>query len=407
MHIVFISNLYPPETIGGAERYVQTVAERIADDGHSVSVLTTTADSNASRLGFETERQSGVAVHRVRPLNCYAPYEYADAPTWQKPIEHLVDVWNPQMYFLFRQELSGLDPDVVHSHNLIGLSPAVLSAAAGQGYPVVHTLHDYELIHPHPSMFVRNRIWEPRHLLAPYRMAYRRWVEPHVDCVLSPSRFVVDKHREAGIFRETDCYTVRLGVDRSELTAPGAAARAIDDGPLRLLYVGQLTRSKGVDLLVDAAKSLPETDLRIDIVGKGPQADALRRRARGDERIEFHGFVSEAELDSFYQTAHSVVVPSRWYENSPMVIYESYARGTPVIGARIGGVPELIEEGATGYLFEPGSVTGLARTIREAQSTLDVEMFECASALGERFTLDRHLGELQGVYRELVDVDPS
>jgi hypothetical protein len=96
-HICFITNLYPPETIGGAETSVRTVAEALVERDYEVSVITTaTSDDARAGDGSFCERQNGVSVHRFTPWNLYTPFEYREQPGWKKPLMHLVDLWNPQ-----------------------------------------------------------------------------------------------------------------------------------------------------------------------------------------------------------------------------------------------------------------------------------------------------------------------
>ncbi|RLM40495.1 glycosyltransferase, partial [Haloarcula sp. Atlit-47R] len=121
----------------------------------------------------------------------------------------------------------------------------------------------------------------------------------------------------------------------------------------QILYVGQLTYSKGVDVLVEAVADFDSEDIEVHILGKGPQKSKLELMASDLENIHIHGFVPEDELKQMYLEADLTVVPSRWYDNSPMVIYESVAYGTPVIASKFGGIPELIDNGQTGHLFEP------------------------------------------------------
>ena len=398
-HVCLLSNLYPPETIGGAETYVQTVAEGLAERGVEVSVITTASREDArSGDGPFVEHQAGVRVHRFVPLNLYTPYSYRDQSAWKKPLMHLVDLWNQQARSAVDTLLEDIDPDVIHLNNFGGLSPAVISAASTHA-PIVLTLHDYRLLHIDPGMFVGG---EPRplpRLMGPFRAYNRRVVQPYVDRVLAPSKFMLDRHARAGFFEETPTDVLRLGVPQADRGPQSQAA-----GPPRLLYVGQLADHKGVDTLIGAVSRL-ETDLRLDIVGRGEVREQLEAQARGDDRITFHGFVSEQSLDAFYREATLSVVPSRYPDNSPMVIYESFARGTPVIGTEMGGIPELIatptdEAPARGAIVPPEDPAKLARAIRSVQQQSD-EYAEAAYAAAEQYTLRDHLDGLTAEYEAL------
>ena len=108
-----------------------------------------------------------------------------------------------------------------------------------------------------------------------------------------------------------------------------------------------------------------ERDIPIKIAGTGPCEEQLIKRAENSnlENVEFLGFKSGQELQEIVQKASFSVIPSMWYENCPMSVLESFAYGKPVIGAKIGGIPELIEEGTDGYVFEAGNAKDLAKTM--------------------------------------------
>jgi glycosyltransferase involved in cell wall biosynthesis len=392
-HICFITNLYPPETIGGAETSVRTVAEALVERDYEVSVITTVSGDDARAGGGAfCERQNGVSVHRFTPWNLYTPFEYREQPGWKKPLMHLIDLWNPQVGRTVDRLLGTLAPDIIHIHNFGGLSPAVFSAAATHA-PVVQTLHDYRLLHVDPGMFVGGAQRDLDVLMRPFRAYNRRTVEPHLDRVLAPSQFMIDRHERAGFFEDTPTAVLRLGVPRDDRTTPGAVA-----DPPRILFVGQLARPKGVDVLLTGLAHL-DSDIRVDIVGRGEAREQLEAQAAGDERVTFHGFVSETDLAAFYREATVTVVPSRWNDNSPMVIYESLARATPVVGSDMGGIPELIDtpdEDAptTGRVVPPEDPAALATAIESVCRTEPHVESRAAYTRAADYTLTTHLDRL-------------
>jgi len=396
MEIAIVSDLYPPEVIGGAEKHAADDAEKLADKGHTVTVVTTGAEAPFQRVD-ETET-NGVTVRRFRPVNAYAPIQYQDVSLPRKLIGHGFNLWNPHADWMVEKQLNDIDPDIVHVHNYRGLSGAVFSAVGRVDAPAVLTLHDYAALHLRSGLFKDGEIIEPGSLMK----LYQRYIDPiisdNVDMILSPSQFVIDRHHDEGVFTDVPTQRLQLGIDESELQFED-----VDTGntsETRLLYAGQLNESKGIDVLIDAVKSIDSSDISLHVLGKGPEREALEARADDDDRIEFHGFVSESELVRQYSLADFTVVPSRWYDNSPMVIYESYARGTPVIGADIGGIPELIESGETGYCFEPDQPEALAERIVSRRD----EAAELASNVEEiDVSLDTHVARLVDTYESLVD----
>lgn len=391
-----ISELYPPEVVGGAEKHVQTVSERLVERGHDVTVLATGHSDRYGRT-FASETSEGVRVERFAPLNAYSPVEHPETAGWKKPIQHAVDLWNPHAFAVVRRKLRDVDPDVVHVHNFSGLSPAVFRAAAS--YPVCHTLHDYSLLHVLPDMYLLGEVRELPRLMAPFRRWNRLHVEPYVDVVTAPSEFLLEKHRSYGLFAGTESVTLRLGTDA---TAADPAGKTPPGDEFRLLFVGNLSEKKGVLLLAEIFDELEARGVRLDVLGKGPEKGRVEAAAAGYDDVHVHGFVPEETLNELYRQAHCTIVPSTWYDNSPMVIYEAYSHATPVLGADIGGIPELIDEGETGYTFEPGSPTAMLRAIDRARSSVGRTTFETVAEKNATLSLTRHVDGLLSVYEGAV-----
>ncbi|MFB6197069.1 MAG: glycosyltransferase, partial [Halobacteriaceae archaeon] len=219
--------------------------------------------------------------------------------------------------------------------------------------------------------------------------------------VLSPSQFVLDLHRDYGLFNSTDQTVLPYGLEKmagnDSVTADEALGKAPSEG-FRLLFVGQLTAQKGALWLVDAIDRMDKTNLRLDVLGKGPQMEEINNIAAGNESIHAHGFVTGEQLDDFYKRADATVVSSKWYDNSPMVIYESYSHGTPVIGAEIGGIPELIDEGVTGFLFDPNDRSSLQEAIRSAIKADREQLRRGVEEARTRYTMVEHLNKLMSEY---------
>jgi glycosyltransferase involved in cell wall biosynthesis len=135
-----------------------------------------------------------------------------------------------------------------------------------------------------------------------------------------------------------------------------------------VLFVGRLSTEKGVEILIDAWKKTGIRDRILWIVGEGPLRDRLEELARPCPNVRFAGFIRGEELSQRWLNAAITVVPSIWAEPFGRVLTESWAHGVPVVAARIGALPELIELTAAGWLFEPGSSTSLANLLQNLLS---------------------------------------
>jgi glycosyltransferase involved in cell wall biosynthesis len=250
----------------------------------------------------------------------------------------------------------GFDPDVIHAHFFLAGFPAVLLGALYRKSVVVSE---------HWSVFLPE---DPSSLPAlPRRVAC--FTFKHADLVLTPSEALARALR--GLEIGTDVRVVPNVVDDTVFRPEAARGGS---GPQRLLTVGLLYEAKGIEYLLEAVRQLRERrdDFRLDIVGDGPARarwESLGSELGVADVVTFHGMRSKPEIAALMRSSDLFVLPSR-YENSPCVIVEALASGLPVVATRVGGVPELVEDGF-GLLAVPGDPVSLAETIEQALQTLD------------------------------------
>ena len=169
------------------------------------------------------------------------------------------------------------------------------------------------------------------------------------------------------------------------------------------LFYGRLSPEKGIITFIKAS-ALAKVPVRI--VGTGPQEDALRElAARTGADIIFLGYLNGEALFDAVRSARTVVLPSEWYENAPMSVMEAYALGKPVIGARIGGILELIREGETGVTFQNGSVESLAAALRRFADMPDAKLADMGRQgrawMESDFTAERYRERLLKLYSDI------
>jgi glycosyltransferase involved in cell wall biosynthesis len=265
-------------------------------------------------------------------------------------------------------------PALAHMHNIYHqLTPSIIRLLRRRGVKTVLTLHDFKLVCPSYLMLRQGAICERcldggvRHafasgcqdsrlkgLLLTAEAYFHSWMKSYeaVDRFIAPSRFVADMvGRRVPRERIT---VLPNGIDLDEYRPEWR-----DEG--YALYFGRLSREKGVVTLLAAHAGL-DRPMPLKIVGTGPLAQELKAR---HPRAEFLGYKSGAELRGLVAGASFVVVPSEWYENCSMVVLEAMALGKPVLGSRIGGIPEQVEDGITGLLCAMGSQEELARKMAE------------------------------------------
>ncbi len=176
--------------------------------------------------------------------------------------------------------------------------------------------------------------------------------------------------------------------------------------PLRLLLLCRLTVEKGVRVVLEAMHRMPpDLAVTLTVAGRGPLEDEVHQAAAIDPRIHFAGYVSGEAKEKLLADAHHLLIPSLWYENAPVAVVEAAAYGLGVIGSRMGGIPELVREGSTGFLFEPGDAAGLADAIGELATGARglPSLAEDTAALAREHTLDRMADAYLGHYETLRD----
>jgi glycosyltransferase involved in cell wall biosynthesis len=397
MRICFISNLYPPYVIGGAEINVQREAEGLAQRGNEVSIITTSPSRKQSTI----ETIGSVKVYRISPFNLYMPFESREKPNIVKPLWHLIDLWNPHSYKLVESILLKEKPHVVHINNYKGLSLSIFTIAKKLNIPTIFTAYDYSLLcmranlirpsgeictHPVVTCDMYNRI--QKHL-----------VNRKINILTSATQFVLDKLIANGLFRDTRAVKLPWGIKVTN-RRERKSYDIID-----ILYVGQVIKAKGVHVLIDSIKKLNQRNVRLHILGKGQDIEHMKKLSNGDTRINFHGFIPNEELAKFYQEANLVVVPSVWYEVFGLINIEAFSYGTPVIASNIGGLPELIEEGHNGHVFQPGNSEELSAILESLVSNPDRlrRLEEGAFSSSKKYAIEEHIKKLEELYRGLLN----
>ena len=354
MKICFLSNLYPPNVLGGAEIVVQKMAKSMIERGHEVIVITTSPDEEEHIL-----EEDSVKIFQLNTTKLYPTYKQTEPQGVKKPLWHLFDLWNGATLSAVKDILVRESVDIVHINNFKGLSLSCFKAGKDLNIPVVYESHDFSLICPRANLIRgNNTLCENRNFICnEYVNIQRRLLDDNVDLLISPSQFMIDKFHDNNFFNNVRCVKIPLGVEYS-------SNKTIKDyETIDITYIGTLGKHKGVHTLITAFKDMDNENIKLHIIGKGYDEDEFKQLAMDDDRIVFHGFVDNKDILKFYEQTNVFVIPSICYDNSPLVIYESFSTGTPVIGSNIGGIPELVMEDYNGFLFESNNPESLKKKL--------------------------------------------
>jgi len=356
--VLFVSNLYAPNVVGGAELTLQTLAEELIRMGHVVEVICLAVDGADS-----TDTVGGVTVHRVVANRQHGPFNRRKS-TLGRLQWHVGDVYNRAMGARVAPLIDRFAPDVVSTHNLGGFSIAVWDVVHARGIRLLHTLHDYYLLCPRVTMFKNGENCDGKCASCGIFAMRKRRASRSVDVVIGVSRFVLDRHLASGFFADAR-HTVIYNARKWDVPAAPDASAGAEPRALRIGYIGRIEEAKGIEVLLEAVSRLPPEAWQLRIAGKAPDAEyheTLQRRYALPQ-IEYLGFVAP---EAFYRSVDLVVIPSIWNEPLGVVAYEAMGFGRPVIAARRGGLPEMVEGTGAGWLFEPSDVEELRRLLARA-----------------------------------------
>jgi len=319
-----------------------------------------------------------------------------------------------------KQLLSGNSPELAHFHIFQHqISPSVFGPLKAKKIPIILTLHDLKPICPNYKFYVNNEVCEDCsggnfyhcftnrctkgstlgslvntvEMYLHYALNYYQSVNKYI----AVSRFYKQKMIDAGFAEDKIAYLPNY-IDSNQFEADGK-----DNG--YMLYFGRLSEEKGIGTYINSASQ--NRHIPYYIVGTGPLEQDLRNKAKQAllDNVHFLGFKQGSELKTLLSHATCVVVPSEWYENCPMTILEAHASGRPVIGANIGGIPELIDENIDGLIFPPGDTNSLSEKINWVwdNRVLAKEMGKNGRKKIEvKFNAQVHYDALLNIYRSVL-----
>ena len=315
----------------------------------------------------------------------------------------------------FKKLLDDFKPDVVHLNNVhTQLSPVMAELAHQRGIKVVWTLHDYKLLCPRYDCLkngnticetcfngdkkacLDNKCMKGSKLASfiGFKEAIvwnRERLEASTDVFICPSQFMADKMVQGG-FSKSKMQTLCNFIDVEKCKF--SSTDGTDDVELfpkkeeYYCFIGRLSHEKGAKTLIEAANQLP---YKLVIIGGGPLMDELKSVAHTN--IEFVGFKQWDDIKQLVGKARFSVIPSEWYENNPLSVIEAQCLGTPVLGANIGGIPEL-----TDYTFSSGNIANLKTKIEKMWNS-EFDYQQIASDAQHRYDAETYYDKLINIYK--------
>jgi glycosyltransferase involved in cell wall biosynthesis len=295
--------------------------------------------------------------------------------------------WSHSSYLRVGNYIDAWRPDILDVHNFFPLaSPSVYYAARKRGVPVVQTLHNYRIICPGATFYRDGSVCEDctSHyfpwpgvlhrcyrgsafqtgavaLMAAVHKSMRTWTR-------MVSLFFVLSEFEKSKFVENGFPESRMRIKPNFVVDPGQPGT----GGEEFLFVGRLAPEKGIHTLLQAISCTRSSNARFQIIGDGPLAPMVIDAASRDSRINYRGRLPLSDVMRIMGSVRAVLVPSEWYETFGRVAAEALSVGTPVICTDLGAVAEIIEDGKTGFRYNPGDFGALARIMDDVCANPDV-----------------------------------
>lgn len=325
-----------------------------------------------------------------------------------------------EAYRKFEKIVQKFKPDIIHIHNIYHhISPSILFVAKKHKIPVVMHLHAYKLICPNYKLFNKGKLCEKcqggkyynctldkcvknsyaKSLLGSLEAyLHNTWLKSYaiVSVFIAPSRFMKDISARFGMPAEK----IRVIYNYTENKRKEANA-----GGDYLLYFGRLSEEKGVDVVVRAMAEINDKNIKLKIAGDGPEKNSIEKLVLEKGlagRVEILEWAHDHELENLIAGAKAVVLPSLWNENMPLAMLEAMERGKIIVASRIGGMPEIIQDGENGFLFAAGDKNDLAAKI-DGLGKFDLEKIgDAARRTMVGLNKEKHLREILEVYNGLL-----
>ena len=411
MRILLVAQWFPP-IIGGEEAHAHRLGRALVERGHDVSVAT------LMQTGLEPlEVVDGIRVHRLR--GSLQRFDQLFRDPSRKSAAPFPD---PELTAGLRRVVAEERPDVVHAHNWLVHSYLPIKRASAAA--LVLTLHDFSLVCARKDFRQLGR----RNCSGPALAKCLRcaaqlygaaaaiptvggvftmaaWERAAVDQFIAVSHSVAEGNGLAAAdlpFSVIPNFIAQPDIAPSPSTEPSAAPPGLPAEPF-LLFVGSIRRIKGVHLLLRAYVGMNRPPPLVLIGYRGPENEALPRvLPRG---VTFLEDVPHASVMAAWRRSRIGIVPSISRDSSPTVVLEAMASGTPLIASRIGGIPDLVEDGVSGILVPPGDETALRAAIERVLSdeALAARLGAGARARAEEFTGERIVPRIEAVYEVAIE----
>lgn len=355
--ILFINSLYTPHIGGGAEIIFQEQVEGFKQIGYDVVVATTD-----KKKGLHKDYINEIPVYRIGIENLY--WHFSQEKSSNKYIRllwHIKDRYNSKMREYIKAIIKLENPNIVICHNITGFSISIWDEIKAAKLPIIQVLHDLYFLCINSNMFRNEHTCEQQCTICRYMRNKHIIKSQTVDAVIGVSNYILNKLKDNGYFKNVPSHVI---YNAREIAEPLTQLTWNGKTPLRIGYIGTLSKAKGVEWLISQFMKL-NIDATLEIAGKGESIvyeNYLKNLASRDKRIHFLGYAKSKE---FYQKIHILAVPSLCNEALGLVAIESCANNIPVITSARGGLKEIIKDDYNGLYCDANLPDSLSEKIKQ------------------------------------------
>lgn len=363
MKICLVNNLYYPGKRGGAEEMVHLLANELKNQKHKVFIICSSSDYKKTT----TEKINGVDVYRIGYEKYFPFSEISKQNILKRFLWRINQLKNKYSASIVYSILTKEKPSLVLSHNTLALGYNIIKTINNyceiKKIKHITTIHDVQLIYPSGILKLDNT---KRGLLLKIYSFFTKNIYSSCRNIIFPSNALSKIYTNNKFFRKGNIFTIN-----NPIKVGSHAIEKTNSDKLRILYLGQLEEHKGVMDLIKTIRQLDPEKFHLTIAGRGSLVDKINKSTYIVNNVDYVGGFDEEKRIKLLKDADLVVVPSTCFENSPMIIYEAFLSGTPVLASNIGGIPELVLNNETGWLFKPGNTKDLKAKLLEIYEKKD------------------------------------
>lgn len=370
MKIMIVNTYYYPDIIGGAEISTQKLAEGLKNNGHNVYVLCSSENEERNCI-------NGVNVFRISCIKV-------------SKLKKILNLYNFMNYKKIKEIIETIQPDIIHTNNLMEISYSIWIIGHHKKIPIVHTLRDYALISSNINA-----------------AKLKRQLSKNVTAVTAPSDFILNGHIGKKYFMAAKAKKVIFNAtdipENYEDIFENKINNKLDGRNItKFGFIGRFEEYKGILWLIKIFKKIDRCDIDLSLFGKGSLLETVKEEIKNDRRITYCGFLNEQQLRVALNNIDVVIVPSLWEEPFGRTILDAYCNGIPVIVTQKGGMPEIVEDYKTGRVI-PCTDQALTEAITFYCNEKNVAMtLKNIESILPKFSIKMQVQKFEVLYKQMI-----